>query len=631
MIVAKKKGIKKVALVQMPPWNPEFPPLALAMIASMLKRKHVKIKCFDFNKILTEEEWRLFYKGNTSFFEANLFNLLLPENHFFIHKKWKELALKTDSFLNQCFNELLSFKPDIVAFSVCTYAIQTLSLLLAKRIKKINPKIEVIFGGAIYAKNLNNKLPLKLGFVDEIIPKGEEYRFFEKFEDKSNVDFDPDITYFDSFDLKKYKHALPMIWSEGCNMNCKFCIHPVIGGHHKIFSIEKIIKQIKFYAEHYNIRSFRLNDSSFNQNPEALYEICDRIIKEKLDISWEGNFYVHPGIKTGLLKKMAQAGCKRVFIGLESGSQKILDELNKGFTVDVAKDVIKRVRNCGIKAWVYIIIGSPSESHEDYLQTLKVLQELREYLDPFYRITLFYYQKGSQFYLNAKKNNTIKIGLPQNLKDYEEDFPYTYYPKPNFENSTINDVQYLSKITFNIFNPRLKKSSLAINPTYYGCDKSVILNGKKIKKEGKNSYLIKIPEDVDKLDNLIRTSKEKMSILLDINYAFYFDKKRNLMDYLYKLKSSVTFKLCRPIPKCFTKAIVSKENLTYECKDCISYLYLNRNKKIVYCKDKFWDYYIQKDNNMRDICMPCLYRKENFCRMYCIQYTANAPLVRCSE
>lgn len=361
----------------MPLWATDFPPLALAMVASALKRKQVEVKCFDFNKELDKEQRLAFQKEETLLLKAML-NLLFPEYYPPFDEKLKNLASRLDVFIDSCSDKLTMFKPDIVAFSVCAYTMQVFCLLLAKKIKKTHPGINVVFGGLVYAKGLDNDLPLKTGFVDEIVFRDEEDKFFEKFEDKKDCDFDQNIVYFDFFDLKKYQPVLPMLWTEGCNMSCKFCIHHSIGGAHKTFDINKIIKQIKFYIKEYKINTFHLNDSNTNQNQKFLLDICDRIIEEKLNISWTARFYIYPNIKTDLLRKMAKAGCERVSIGMESGSQKILDELNKKFTVETAKETIKKLHDCGIKVRLHLIIGSSSETHKDYWETIKVLCELWE-------------------------------------------------------------------------------------------------------------------------------------------------------------------------------------------------------------------------------------------------------------
>ncbi len=616
---------QRIALVQMPPWDTESPPLALATVASMLRRKHVEIKCFDFNKALNKEQWKMFYDNGDTFLQDNLLNLLFPEHYPSFNKKLKDFASKIDCFLDASLDKITSFKPDIVAFSICTYAIQTFCLLLSKRIKMLDHNIKIVFGGAMYAQNLNNDLPLKTGFVDEIVPKGEEGKFFEKFEDKTNYDFDPDIVYFDLFNLKEYNRILPMVWTEGCNMKCKFCVHSVIVGVHKTFDINKIIKQIKFYIKQYGIKRFYLNDSNPNQNPKFLSEVCDRIINERLGISWDCRFYVNPNIKVDLFKKMAKSGCKNVFIGLESGSQKVLDELNKGFAVDMAKDTIKRLYEHGIKVNVSIVIGSHYENHKDYLETLKVLHEIRKYISSISHIVPLYYGRGSQFYLEAKKSEQFKADIPEDLKEYAEYFPYISYPEPTSSKSTIMDRRYLRNVTFDIFNSdfKTKRSPLVIDEIYYDGNEIIKLGDDKVD----GYYYLKLPRDNGKLESIIK-AKKKVKIILDIDYTYYLSRRKRLVNYLNDAANITNLKLCRPVPVCFkSDELALKYSLSYKCKDCMAYLYLNKDEKILYCREKFWDYYVNnKNTSLTSVCKACMYRKRNRCKMHCVQYLTNRPL-----
>lgn len=165
-----------------------------------------------------------------------------------------------------------------------------------------------------------------------------------------------------------------VITSRGCPYNCIFCFNS-----HKLYpfrfhSARRVVDEIKYLINNYKIHAIFFLDDNLFANRQRLREICDLIKKEKLDFIWGANARVD-NITEEIIIAAKEAGCKQITFGFESGSQRILDLLNKGTTVEKAKEAIKIVKKHGLLATGTFMIGNPGETKEDIELTKKFIQE----------------------------------------------------------------------------------------------------------------------------------------------------------------------------------------------------------------------------------------------------------------
>jgi anaerobic magnesium-protoporphyrin IX monomethyl ester cyclase len=114
-------------------------------------------------------------------------------------------------------------------------------------------------------------------------------------------------------------------------------------------------------------------DEILTLRKKRIHEMCDEIIRRGLKFEWVANTRADC-VDYPLLKHMHRAGCRRIYYGWESGSQRMLDVLKKDLTPEVIVNAAKMTRRAGIWAKVYLIVGSPGETIEDIRETEKVLR-----------------------------------------------------------------------------------------------------------------------------------------------------------------------------------------------------------------------------------------------------------------
>ena len=159
--------------------------------------------------------------------------------------------------------------------------------------------------------------------------------------------------------------------SRGCPFSCTFC-NPVSGKAIRARTSENIVSEIKHLKNKWNIQYFRFFDEVFIGSKRKIYNLCNLIIEEKLNIFWWCQTQIKL-VDDELLKLMKKAGCIEIGYGIESGSNLILDEMRKGITKELAKDVIEMTERVGIKPSLNMISGSPSETYD-------TLKESRDFL-----------------------------------------------------------------------------------------------------------------------------------------------------------------------------------------------------------------------------------------------------------
>ncbi|MEW5946475.1 MAG: radical SAM protein [bacterium] len=160
--------------------------------------------------------------------------------------------------------------------------------------------------------------------------------------------------------------------SRGCPYNCGFCSHPPKVRYR---NLDNVIGEIKHVKERYGTRLFAVKDDSFTVSRKRTMEFCALLIKEKLAVNWECSTRVNL-IDDELLSVMQKAGCNTVKVGIETGSERIMKEVNKGITLEQAKKAADTLNRRGMFWSAYFMYGLPTETREDMLKTLEFMKEL---------------------------------------------------------------------------------------------------------------------------------------------------------------------------------------------------------------------------------------------------------------
>lgn len=306
--------------------------------------------------------------------------------------------------------EILRGDPDVVGFSVWQTN-RALTIELAELVKRRKPGCLVVFGGPhtgfeSWQLLLQSAAPdvLILGEGENTMAEVVElYRAGGRAEDcpgtwfrrggaiararpaEPILDLDsipfPD---YSGFPLKNYclPTALPISFSRGCVRRCAFCnIHsdwPVY--RHR--SAGSILREMRHMLASYpGTDHFVVDCAAVNQDIGRLDSLCGLILKSGLKFGWGGMAMFRPEMTGELLGKMAAAGCRDLSYGLESGSQRVLNSLRKGFLLEHAAQCLRNTRRAGIEVSLNLIIGSPGETEEDLKLTMDFLLANRENID----------------------------------------------------------------------------------------------------------------------------------------------------------------------------------------------------------------------------------------------------------
>lgn len=167
-----------------------------------------------------------------------------------------------------------------------------------------------------------------------------------------------------------------VLTSKGCPFDCIFCLVPRLYGKRVVFrSPESLVVEIEECVGRYDIRDFWFRADTFTLKKQWTIEVCRRIIEKNLPIRWATNSRVDT-IDAERLDWMKMAGCFAVGLGIESGSQEILDRMKKGITLDQCRAAVSLCKEKGMLTYLFFIIGMPWESEETIRQTVAFAKEL---------------------------------------------------------------------------------------------------------------------------------------------------------------------------------------------------------------------------------------------------------------
>ena len=210
---------------------------------------------------------------------------------------------------------------------------------------------------------------------------------------------------------KMLEPAVGIVTSRGCPGACIFCGSAQIFGHRTRFrSISNVVAEIKQVISEMGYHGFNFHDDTLCVNRDRAMELCREF--NQLDIVWRCLTRVNT-VDEEILTNMKEAGCKEIIYGIESYSQKILNNLHKGSTVKQNLNAMKLTKKVGIQTKAGIIVGSPGETWETIEATKK---GLRECPPDYWNVSVFTPYPGSQIYANPEKFN-VKI-LTRELNNY---------------------------------------------------------------------------------------------------------------------------------------------------------------------------------------------------------------------
>ncbi|MFW9869505.1 MAG: B12-binding domain-containing radical SAM protein [Candidatus Thorarchaeota archaeon] len=312
-------------------------------------------------------------------------------------------GLLKDSRIPDFETVLSSFSPDVVGISGQTTPSIYDVYRTAKVVKNHNKTIPVVVGGAhvtFQDEQVLNDCP-----DIDVVVRGEGEitmnAILERMEKKQQYDGvpgttvrrgdsiikNPDMPYidcldnlpfpdYDLLDLRSYfpknQRIAPMITSRGCPYQCTFCSSSRITGKRwRGRSPENVMQEIELLQKRYGVRDVTFIDDLFTFDHKRVKEICSKMIMDMDEVTWTCSTRAdilsrHPEMANWLKK----AGCHTLYIGAESGSQRILDRIKKGIQLNQIIRSVKLAKQAGLGLVLSFILGIPGESKEDIESTI---------------------------------------------------------------------------------------------------------------------------------------------------------------------------------------------------------------------------------------------------------------------
>jgi len=394
----------KIAIVLMPWQRRESPSPEIAMAISILKSQNHKVSLWDINT-------------------------LMFSNSFSQRRYWKHFLLEPDSetienfqedskdFFEYCAGQILSDNPYVIVFK-CVGKTYYNSVKLASIIKEKNKDKIIILCGLLVTgqKDIESIIARQKEIPADFIICGEDdvaikeitnaietntlgklngiFKKYNKVMDCSNgpvVENMDDLPFFDfsDFDLKNYRFqdVLEMFISRGCPWKCAFCLDWK-NERYRSMSGKRIFDEVSHLTEKYkDLRHIRFCDKTINGNMKSFSEYCNltsRAVSKGLlrsDWVWSGDAIIRPEMTEELLRFASNAKCIGLGYGLESGSEKVIMDMGKHFSIPLAERVIKDTHNANIKTTINIMVGFPTETRKDFLETIGFVTRNKEFID----------------------------------------------------------------------------------------------------------------------------------------------------------------------------------------------------------------------------------------------------------
>lgn len=216
--------------------------------------------------------------------------------------------------------------------------------------------------------------------------------------------------------------AMNVITARGCPYNCRFCSKTFRGIRFR--SADNIIEEIKLLQDKYGVGAITFNDELVVINKKRGHELCEKI--EPLNIKWDCQGRANL-VDIELLKRMKKAGCVAVGYGIESGSQTILNNMNKQITIEQAERAIKDTLKVGMYPIIQMMYGYPGETRETLQETVDFFRKF-PYLGYIVISTAVNFSPTTPLPGSELYDQTLKDGLIKNEEGYLYSLEAGYMP-----------------------------------------------------------------------------------------------------------------------------------------------------------------------------------------------------------
>jgi anaerobic magnesium-protoporphyrin IX monomethyl ester cyclase len=301
-------------------------------------------------------------------------------------------------------SQLINDETLFVGISSITGAQIDYGLRAAKQIKQLYPNIPLVWGG-VHVTLLPEESLATSEFVDIVVMGEGEVTAVElartlqlggslkdvlgiAYKDKEGIvnrNNDRPWLNMDELPLIDFGLADPSIYnfrvinyqtSRGCPHNCTFCeVGPIHKKSYRKRSVEKVISDIEFYIHNYSTKELVIIDENFFVDLKRARRFAETIIEKNIKIKWRGDCRADYFRQTDVefWKLMKQSGCRNIFIGIESASQRILDRVQKGYRISDITNALSQLNGAKLPVFFSFMLGFPGEEREDIQKNVEML------------------------------------------------------------------------------------------------------------------------------------------------------------------------------------------------------------------------------------------------------------------
>ncbi|VVB86551.1 Ribosomal protein S12 methylthiotransferase RimO [uncultured archaeon] len=351
-----------------------------------------------------------------------------------------------DIIMEYILEQIGKLNPGIVGITCYTPEFNDV-ILLSNKIKELHPHIKIIVGGvhptlrqrefffegspvdfvvigegeitlyelahALLTDENHNDIP-GIGYYDKTKKEYVQTKARPLIDDLDAMPFPA----YDKVDMKYYTLPNPysvrglflssfyILVGRGCPSQCTFCVSAEMrkilapGKSLRCRSAKNVVDEIELLKKTYGIDSFYFIDDNFTIQKDLVSNICDELIKRKLNLIWACSARINT-VSEELLQKMKKSGCIQVDFGVESGSPEVLKRLKKGIKVDQVKNIFEICHRTGMRTFANILINTPEETEEDLNLTLDLLDTIHPTVTSF---NIFIPYIGTEIYEKQNVN-----------------------------------------------------------------------------------------------------------------------------------------------------------------------------------------------------------------------------------
>ena len=430
----------RVAMIMPPSWTIFFPPYGIAKLTALMRHYGYSVKVYDANvesyHHLLKEHEQDYWKTERHFLwsiKENFETYLLPD---------------IKHILDSIINEIINDNVRVVGLSLYTTNVIA-GIYIAKKLRKLKPDICLLAGGPetitnttifeheahnlfnyIFVGESEDNLINLLENLPNELPLNETIGTVKS---RLNLEHYPYADYTD-YDLKNYtQHGVSIETSRGCIAQCSFCSETYFW---KFRSQEanRVVDEIEHYVKTYKAKRFWFTDSLANGNLKNFEKIVDLIRERRLDIRWHSYARCDGRMDAIFLHKVAASGCTALSYGVESGSQKVLNDMRKKIEIWEIENNLKDSRKAGMYNHVNYMVGYPTEEPVDWFHGMQVIYNTRKWIGALslgYTTTM---AKNAHIETNYRTYGVVGEG---DIYDYSSYFLGDWYTD-NYKNTIVN-------------------------------------------------------------------------------------------------------------------------------------------------------------------------------------------------